>query len=376
MKIFFLAKRHEKNLSCKTITSNYPNTCIIGGTADLTVMETAKDYKLKQISIASGGPCGGECINNQILAKIISLVGADIMDLFRQTCTCDYNQLISEVEFAKRSWSKDKELKLKIPESLIECFESKVRKTFSTQIDTCKGVSLKKKDRLVFSKDEAAQMINSVIDKIIEHAKESLHKFQEISHIVIVGGFAENDVMKAEFVKQFPGTKVIIPPQAGLAVLKGAVLFGHDPSCVYMRRCDRTYGTQVYRAFLEGSDHAEKLVVDKGTRYCKDVFNRLAKIGESVEIDETRKVEIEPLWSGMTAMSVKLYGSTDPDPKYVTDESCTYLGKIIVDIPEDCRNTDETILVSMTFGQTEIVVEGQSEHGKNVVKTKIDFLKE
>ena len=39
------------------------------------------------------------------------------------------------------------------------------------------------------------------------------------------------------FIDRFRDKKVIIPEGAGMAVLKGAVIFGHDPSAISERKC-------------------------------------------------------------------------------------------------------------------------------------------
>lgn len=46
--------------------------------------------------------------------------------------------------------------------------------------------------------------------------------------LVLVGGFAESPMLQAAITNAFKDKKkVIVPRDAGLAVLKGAVLFGH-----------------------------------------------------------------------------------------------------------------------------------------------------
>ncbi|CAG2224049.1 unnamed protein product [Mytilus edulis] len=192
--------------------------------------------------------------------------------------------------------------------------------------------------------------------------------------MTLVESFAsKNKTNLSEHLKSKHGNTIIVPNEAGLAVLKGAVLYGHDPSCVVTRKCDRTYGTLVYRAFL-ADDLPAKWMRHGGSFLCKDAFNKLVEIGESITLNEKRSTVMQPLRADMSKMSVKLYGSTDPNPRYVTDKSCTYLGKILIDIPEQYRSCDEDVIVSMTFGQTEIVVEGKSQHSEHVVTTKLDFL--
>jgi hypothetical protein len=50
------------------------------------------------------------------------------------------------------------------------------------------------------------------------------------------------------------------------------------------------------------------------------------------------------------------------------------LGEIVVDIPPKYRSTNTNVIVSMTFGQAEITVEGKVEHSNESVATVIDFL--
>ena len=48
--------------------------------------------------------------------------------------------------------------------------------------------------------------------------------------IILVGGFSESEILQQAIYKSFPKKRLIIPQEAGLAVLKGAVLFGHSYS--------------------------------------------------------------------------------------------------------------------------------------------------
>jgi hypothetical protein len=43
----------------------------------------------------------------------------------------------------------------------------------------------------------------------------------------MVGGFSESTILQEHIKKGFPDKNLFIPKEAGLAVLKGAVIFGH-----------------------------------------------------------------------------------------------------------------------------------------------------
>jgi len=65
---------------------------------------------------------------------------------------------------------------------------------------------------------------------------------QNVNTILLVGGFAECKLVQ-EAVKKAPESRtVIIPEDAGLAVLKGAVRLGHQPRLVSSRCVKYTYG--------------------------------------------------------------------------------------------------------------------------------------
>ena len=55
--------------------------------------------------------------------------------------------------------------------------------------------------------------------------------------------------IRSEFSNQ---VNVVIPQGVGVAVLKGAVLYGLDPAIVHVRRAKITYGIGVIKPFKQG----------------------------------------------------------------------------------------------------------------------------
>ena len=90
----------------------------------------------------------------------------------------------------------------------------------------------------------------------------------EISHLFLVGGFAESPLLQVSFFLENYDFKicfqeeiranfsnqlnVVIPQGVGIAVLKGAVLYGLDPAIVHVRRAKVTYGIGVIKPFKQG----------------------------------------------------------------------------------------------------------------------------
>ena len=54
----------------------------------------------------------------------------------------------------------------------------------------------------------------------------------------MVGAFSDCPIIQDAVYKAFPDNQIIIPEDAGLSVLKGAVLFGHRPDYSRSELCD------------------------------------------------------------------------------------------------------------------------------------------
>jgi hypothetical protein len=67
--------------------------------------------------------------------------------------------------------------------------------------------------------------------------------------IVLVGGFSGCKIIQENIKSFFPSHRVIVPEDAELAVLKGAVLFGHKPDYIVARIARYTYGVKTRRKF-------------------------------------------------------------------------------------------------------------------------------
>lgn len=85
------------------------------------------------------------------------------------------------------------------------------------------------------------ELFASTLDAIASHVTS--HMNERISHLFLVGGFTESRMLQRAIRKAIGGrARVIIPADASLTILKGAVLFGLDPTAVRMRTSHMTYG--------------------------------------------------------------------------------------------------------------------------------------
>jgi molecular chaperone DnaK (HSP70) len=110
-----------------------------------------------------------------------------------------------------------------------------VKLTNGRQIKECIALS-KYKNQIVLVSDKM-RIENDVLKSFFEVPLRSIsdnmkailanRQFSDCMTILMVGGFLESPILQEYIQRQFPHKNIIIPEEAGLAVLKGSVILGH-----------------------------------------------------------------------------------------------------------------------------------------------------
>ena len=101
---------------------------------------------------------------------------------------------------------------------------------------------------------------------------------------ILVGGFSGCKIIQDNIKSFLPNYHVIVPEDAELAVLKGAVLFGHKPDYIVARIARYTYGVRVNEYFNPDIHEPGRCVVIGGKKWCKNTFYIYIKTGSVVEL--------------------------------------------------------------------------------------------
>jgi molecular chaperone DnaK (HSP70) len=143
-------------------------------------------------------------------------------------------------------------------------------------------------DKVRVDADVMKDLFTDACAEICQKAKEFFSSIRKhrIDKILMVGGFSESEMLQVMVRKAFPGIKLIIPGEAGLAILKGAVLFGHTPKMITERACNNTYGIRAFKHFEPGLDPLEKMEAQGDFVFCKDYFSKHANIGKVYMTEE------------------------------------------------------------------------------------------
>ncbi|XP_078324280.1 uncharacterized protein LOC111123198 isoform X2 [Crassostrea virginica] len=346
-----------------------------GGTADLTAMEVMGDGSLKQLYCACGGDWGGNQVNKNFFNLLYEMFGPSVVQQCEIDHRSDYLDLQEDIEVQKRSFNKSdsyRSLKFKIPYSYqkaIEGLHGKALKTIVANSHFSQDISVDSRNRLKLSaKCIETLLFNPVVNKIKQETENVLHELQgRIEDIMMVGGFSESRFVYETIRESFPRFNLVLANEAGLAVLKGAVLYGHTPAAISSRKCAFTYGVGLYRHFLKGDPEHLKCRIEGEENIL--VFVKMVTMGDEVGIGETITLDedIRHVRRDASHMSLKVYRSEKIDPQYV-DESSVQIGKLTV------KDVTKSVKISLSFGLTQITVMAvNTDTGKNV-NAELDLL--
>ena len=153
----------------------------------------------------------------------------------------------------------------------------------------------------------------------------------------------------------FPNKCIIIPDEAGLSVLKSAVLLGHRPDYIASRVMCYSYGTDVSRLFDPDNheQHRKYTCTLDGTVRCHDNFGEIIKQNESVELGTKVSRCYSTATPNQKKITISMYASTKENPMYVDENCCVLIGKAEIEIPfpsEEMRD----VSVECIFGNTEM----------------------
>ncbi|XP_075787241.1 LOW QUALITY PROTEIN: heat shock 70 kDa protein 12B-like [Pelodiscus sinensis] len=209
-----------------------------------------------------------------------------------------------------------------------------------------------------------------------DHALLKKPEVQGIKFLFLVGGFAESAMLQHAVQSAFGSLcRVIIPQDVGLTILKGAVLFGLDPTIVRVRRSPLTYGVGVLNKFVEGKHPPEKLLVKGGKHWCTDVFEKFVGVDQSVALGEVVQRSYCPARLGQRKIIINIYCCATDDVVYITDPGVRKCGTVSLELDEpDEPSRRREIRASMQFGDTEIKVAAMDVRTSKTVRAAIDFL--
>ncbi|XP_060582273.1 heat shock 70 kDa protein 12B-like [Ruditapes philippinarum] len=334
-----------------------------GGTVDITVHEIQEDSTLRELAKANGGECGGTQVDEKFISLLNDLFGPDVMEVICQRYRDDYLQLMQSFEIKKRRISPGLSATETI--QISASFTDTYKELNNIDIANNPSIPQRLKGKVTFTKDKVRvdadvmkDLFTDVCGEICKQAREFFSSIREhnIDKILMVGGFSESEMLQVKVRETFPRVSLIIPEEAGLAVLKGAVLFGHNPKMITARVCKYSYGIRAFKHFEPGLDPQEKRVVQGDLVLCKDYFSKHATIGQEYKTKEkVYTQEYVPSDASGSKLEVWVYTSPRKHPLYIDEEGSRKIGEISIPL-QNTKGKDNPVKVQFVFGDTELKV--------------------
>uniref|UniRef100_A0A8W8LC30 Heat shock 70 kDa protein 12A n=1 Tax=Magallana gigas TaxID=29159 RepID=A0A8W8LC30_MAGGI len=295
--------------------------------------------------------------------------------------TADHVDMYREFETKKRAITGDTKGKvtIKIPISLVEMFEEDTDEDIKDSIENTKfsGKINWVGDKCRITAEIFKGLFEAASNNIVAHVTDLLkkHEISNTNNIIMVGGFSESPILQHIIKQAFPHMRVIIPPEAGLAVLKGAVLFGHKPATISSRVAKFTYGVATTMNFNPNIHPPEKKKKYGNQIKCIDIFSKHVEKGQQLKVNEAQSENTyNPVEDEQTSMCFQVYTSTELNPAYVTDEGCEKIGEMEVAMPDTSGGRNRSVMCEMIFGGTELEVKATIKRNGQVTKAKFNFL--
>lgn len=351
-----------------------------GGTADITVHEVQAGEKLREIHHVTGGAWGGTKVDDAFYQFLAKIFGNNVLTALKDESLEDYLRLFRDFETKKRTITPDMEedVTITLPFLLMDIFRNETQEKLSDTIKqtrfakTVKYKNGKLKVKAHIFKD----FFDGALQGIVTHIDDIMKSFPEdsISIILLVGGFSESNMVLKKIRELFPDKKVITPADPGLAVLKGAVLFGYTPTVVSSRISRYTIGLEVNVPFIDNLHRYEhKFERPDGKAMCQHIFESLVQKGEHVCAGHKKENTYTP--SEVDAITgIGIYQSTSQNPVYTTEKTCSKIGTIVLRKPNGGWSKDAQIHAAVEFGGTQFDVALTDDCLDETYRHSYDFL--
>ncbi|CAC5387185.1 unnamed protein product [Mytilus coruscus] len=290
-----------------------------------------------------------------------------------------YLDIFREFEAVKRTIDKRTQNKvtMTIPRAMLdEICQKKLHENFESVVKASpyKDQMELRYDKLRINADLIINLFAQASTKIIQLIGDALVgvKSKDVDILLLVGGFSESKIIQGNIKARFPNKRVIFPEDAGLAVLKGAVLFGHKPEYIVTRIVRYTYGVRVRELFNPKIHDKHRLIKKNGLDRCENIFCIYAKRGSAVNLGERIPHKLSTTTEVKKNLTFAIFQSPKECPQYTDEDGCTCLGKVVIKVTPS--KEEQMFNCVMMFGHTELKVTVYDEQTGKECNAVLDLI--
>lgn len=353
---------------------------ILGGTTDISVLEKQSKGKMRQLCSSAGLNVGGMTVDKAFIEMLEEILMGCVVRKIKSEYPKSYLELLNNFELLKRSVTSDLagKLAVNVPFDVIDgVCKNQTGHTFDFLLKSSEyqGRVLIDNNRLMIDSHVLKSFFKSTIDEIINLMKQCFKKCEpeRVPIILVVGGFSECPILREAIKSEFPRKRVHFPADSSLAVLKGAILFGHEPSFITSRIVRYTYGVEVSKDYDPRMHTPDRRVIVDGEALCRGVFDAFMKAETSVSVGTAITEIYTTTEKFQKEHYLPIYISTSKNPRYTDDDESSFLGTVKVPIKNPTEH-DRDVKVNFYFGFTELEIEAVDVDSNEKCEVKFDLL--
>lgn len=364
-----------------------------GGTIDIAYhfAESCDGGKfvVSELAPPSGGPYGGTRIDDAFEKFLEPVFGTRLHQPF-------FKQLMSKYPAAWLNFRKQLDDKKSVLDNKKDddsvwfdinmqfnraCMEITGRDAFALLSDSCiDGVSVSLSDQMQVRANLIKVLYQPSIDAICKCLLSDLATcpLSKVSALYMVGSFSKSNYLlesvRKKTCSRVPSQHIINPPESSVAIVKGAVMYGVNPSIVQERVAARSYGIKIVQKFDSVKHRASKARFYNGVKHCKDIYDEFLKCGQRIRNSgEPIKSRYFPVEPDQTGMCIEVYCAPHA-VTYVDDKGSKHLASIAVDMPNLRGGTGRVVFIEIEFDGPEIHVIATDENTGKSYDASLDFM--
>lgn len=185
----------------------------------------------------TGNDCDYTSVNNRYLEFLCEIFGSQVMTSLRKEYLADFSSLERDFIGITRCVRENQSRRINITvpyvtlDSLCVKFYAKNIGEIVSSSMYGSGISMWG-DKMRINSDIIHNLFKPTIDNIIVLMENVLTDYKDahnVKEIFMVGGFSECSLVQDALGRTFSNNNIVFPEQPELVVIKGAVLFGHQP---------------------------------------------------------------------------------------------------------------------------------------------------
>ena len=331
---------------------------------------------MKEIHPPSGGPWGGITVDKNFEEFLKKIFGIDFINKMKFEKRQQWFEFMSKFEKSKTFFTSDDKssINILIPDWFISELKVHRQVKMGDVIRQSQHLSFISSGHLVLKHQQAYELFEESVSAIVDHVGKLLADMtlHEIKYILLVGGFGDSKILQNALRIAFGSdTTLLNPENAQLVIIKGAVLFGHNPLQIFSRVARYTYGKRVTMRYQKGLHDKSRKEKRDGTTLCRNCFQILVRKGEELTVGDTRSVKSSPVREGLSQVELVFYKTAKSDIRYVDEPGIEKLATAILSSPSGALSNN--LETKITFGNSEFLIEAKDIEKNKSVKVVLEY---